>query len=231
MAICKTSNEIESVSGQFGGIYFKKDNAGQHIQAMPRSVRKASMQSPITYSPLLGGSRSAYILSWTKKAKQWLMIASILWYFSEVWQSFADANEWKNKRGKITKPTAYNWWMHFNVTRDVEGLPPYTYPPRSSLTLPVYTIVGPWFTAHLEGTVNLYKKDLLIHELPWYTKDTNKYTKDSYSNWSDGASSYISPGPSLLNEWQWWEKAGTDRVGIYDPNPEHPELGTVIVNF
>jgi hypothetical protein len=231
MVMMQTNGTVVSIRGRFGGTYFKTTAGIIQQQAAPRHVKNTFGGTATPPELRIAKSRLAYINSWTKKTKDWLLLASVLWYFAEVWQNFADANDAKNKRGKKTKPTGYNWWMKFNVKRDAEGLPDYTVPPRSSCTLPQYTIVGEWIKQQEGGTINLYKADGLVHGFPYYFRDTDLKIKTTYTVWTDRTYSYISPGPSLSGEWRWWKKLGTDPVGIYDPNPAHPELKSARVNY
>jgi hypothetical protein len=231
MAIAKTDNTIESIRGRCGGVYFKKDSAGQHIQAMPRRVRKFSMESPVIWPSSPGGSRAAYIKSFTYVAGQWLGIAILYIPLLILWQMFAKKEDYKKGKKKPRKLNNRQWFVHYNVWRNAAGLPIYITPPRSSVTLPAYVARGSYLNSHEKSNMNFYEKDGLIHGRPWYGKDTNKYDTHPYTLWSDGSDYYISPAPSLSGEWLWWKKTGLDPVGIYDPNPEHPELDTMIVNF
>lgn len=57
MALAKTDGIIEGISGKFGGQYFKKDSAGQHIVAMPRKVELQQKGSQLKQKKWYSGKK------------------------------------------------------------------------------------------------------------------------------------------------------------------------------
>jgi len=104
------------IRGRHGGIYFKRDNSGQHIQKMPRVVR-------YTRSGVQGenvGNYSECGLVWAG------VVALGLWV---LWVAFAAAHWWMTKDKRRIKLTGWNWFVHYNMKRLADGLPPMLEPP------------------------------------------------------------------------------------------------------
>ena len=233
MALAKTSNEILSIRGRCGGIYFKKDNYGQHIQTMPRAIRKASMQGTIELAGHSRGNRLAYINSWTHIATIWAMKAAYIFLIGFLEMAEERTSDLTKSKGK--KLTGWNWFTHLNVPRVAEGLPPYTYPPRGAdprygdqdykpWKLPTYTIVG---KDNDVETIGLYPAGYGgTHKgKPYYLPD---HYKSNNVLWWDDDRWILSSGISEFGQ-HWWMKMGDDPTGIYDPLL--PEDGTKTVNF
>lgn len=75
MALAKLSPGIVEIRGRFGGVYFKKNPTGQHIQAMPRHVRspiQASRQKGISCFTNLS---NAYAMFKVGEAAAWIAFA------------------------------------------------------------------------------------------------------------------------------------------------------------
>lgn len=134
MALAKTANGITSIHGSCGGVYFKKDSSGQHIQAMPRSIRKISMESPVI-APSSPGSRAAWIAATSDAAWAWLIVAAL--GFLPYWKDFMDAYLYEGNTGLGQKRIShYNWFMHFNISRKARRKIPWIRPPKSPSELP-----------------------------------------------------------------------------------------------
>ena len=148
MALVKTSNEIISIHGRFGGVYFKKDNSGQHIQAMPRRCRKANMRFPITYGGFRLGNRAANISSFSFCSGLWFL--ALLAFFAAAWATYALINAFREEDGQEKHITGYNWFIHYGMMFPETERPPFWEPPRAPGELPnhICTYQGFWTYEH-----------------------------------------------------------------------------------
>jgi hypothetical protein len=134
MALLKTSGEILSLRGQYGGMYFKNDNIGLHLQSMPRSIRKASMEHGTSIPSGSDGWRGFMAGSFSSCAWEWwLMVAAGVVL---LWVAFGD--EWILQYGAEQGRTLndFQWHMHFNVPRKAKQWPLWWRPPKSPKDLP-----------------------------------------------------------------------------------------------
>ncbi len=129
MAQVKLSNQIVSIRGRYGGVYFKKDGGTQHIQAMPRTVNYT--RSPLQTHSICGYSAIAGI---------WSLILIAVTYVA-VWFLFALLYLFRKKDKKPKKISGYNWYIHYGLTRPEDDAPPFWKPPRSPTDLPAYYAV------------------------------------------------------------------------------------------
>ena len=117
MALVKFGNGVESMRGQFGGVYFTSDSSGHHIQSMPRNVRYARE-----------GQQQQNINNFTSLGLIWAGVVAIgLWV---LWVAYAAVHWWITKRGDKVKLTGWNWFVHWNMKRLGEGEPPILIPPE-----------------------------------------------------------------------------------------------------
>jgi len=177
MALAKTSNEIESIRGRFGGVYFKKDNSGQHIQAMPRHIYNTFGGTPPPYIPTHSFSRGSYINSWSNLAGLWGLAfvgASMATWaaFAVVFSLFVKSGVWKHVSG-------WNWFTHFNIERQVNGYLPYWKAPPAPDFLPPLVLA-------LEGTKAYSQTPPLPIDDPtdyywaaWWYNEKRSYQSDS----------------------------------------------------
>jgi len=151
MALIKLSKNIESIHGQFGGVYFIKNSSGQHIQAMPRQIYNTFGGTAPPHQVTHSFSRGSGINSFTALIAAYLAM-SLLVYFP-LWA--LRALGWISEEGKSKgKPLpVINWWIKFNMSRELEGLPIYTDPPIDPGRLPVYVVEGNFWGPR---NVNLY---------------------------------------------------------------------------
>lgn len=128
MVQVKLSNQIVSIRGRYGGVYFKTGRPGQHIQAMPRHIHytRSALQSP-------------GIAAYSLMADIWGLV--LVAAFSLLWLLFALAWLFSKRGKKPKKITGYNWYVHYGLTRPETGAPPFWKPPRSPTDLPDFYAV------------------------------------------------------------------------------------------
>lgn len=148
MALAKTDNTILELRGRFGGVYFKKDAAGQHIQAMPRHVRytRSALQQGGwgEESPFLGFGVSGF----SGASSLWLL--ALLAFFGAAWAAYAIANKFRTKKGEEKGITGYNWFIHYALAYPEMHRPPFWEPPHAPGDLPqvICTFQGTWHYEH-----------------------------------------------------------------------------------
>lgn len=123
MALVKTDNTILELRGRFGGVYFKKDSAGQHIQAMPRTVRYTRT-----------GIQGKGVAGFSMIAGLWAL--ALVLAFIPAWIMFAFVFTWLTASGVYITLTCWNWFVHYNQYRALMDYNPYWAPPRSPTDLP-----------------------------------------------------------------------------------------------
>ncbi len=128
MVQVKLSNQIASIRGRCGGVYFKKDGGVQHVQAMPRHVNYARHGVQLRYT----NAYSAMALVWAL-----VLVAG----FALAWFAFALAWIFRKKGKEPKKISGYNWYVHFALTREETEAPPLWKPPRSPTNLPDFYAV------------------------------------------------------------------------------------------
>jgi hypothetical protein len=198
MAIFKLNSSISSIHGRFGGVYFKKDPSGQHIQAMPSCIRKISMREPSTRMISGIGSRSDNITMFSSMAALWSVLLIAL--FGAAWAAWAAYNKYVTKNGEYKKITAYDWYMHYSMLdpqHDGTGFagPPWK-PPTTPYKVPLFyvTYKGRWMYEHIptewpdECPASYYHKFL-----PYNGKNAFQDENGKWFVWWRGDTWVISP--------------------------------------
>jgi len=213
MALLKTIFEFR---GSFGGCYFKHDGYGQHLQAKPRYISKTFRSD----MPIRILAFTAVFTNW----KQILMFAIPLY-----WINFAQQYLYRNKRGETYRLTNLQWFYHFNVNREVNGLPIYTYPPHGPYDLPDFTSRGKIFTI----TTNKPIPMSMLYTGNWYENGYYGFQK-VYSCeqiklhvWYDPVVEkwIISYLPGNKDPNQFWTRFGDGIEGRYIPdNPNEGDI-------
>lgn len=148
MALVKTSNQISTIRGRCGGVYFKRDTSGRHVQTMPRSVRYT--RSPAqqgqweSMSPFLGFG----IKGFSGAAAFWLL--ALLGFYAAAWAEFAILYFFASDDGEKKRITGYNWYIYYALAFPECERPPFWQPPHSPGELPDYisTYQGTWTYEH-----------------------------------------------------------------------------------
>ena len=212
MVQIKTDGNITSIRGRFGGQYYKTGKDGIHAQTMPRSIRKVSMETPIIYPSSPGGSRAAYIKSWTCMIQFYKFI--LLWTSLIKWGEFSFKFLYRTRKGDLKKLNPYQWFLHYGTRRDILGLPPYTTPPRAPNDLPKRTGVG---EDYKKETLNFYEEGI-HNEKPYY-----KSTESGLYLYREGPSWFISPTLGETEIPPFWFRLGTENIGFYEgTEPKKP---------
>jgi hypothetical protein len=203
--------------GQFGGVYFHTDRAGLHIAAMPRSIRKASMEGPIIYKHSPRGSRAMYILIFTAMTTPYKQLIKL--GLALAWALAAQAYKYYDRNGDQVKLTVWSLFLHFNMPRAAQELPPYSIPPEGLNNLPDFVGTGRYFSSiaapfYQAGEYN---------GRPWYRSAYEGYgwteepTQKKIYMWWNGDFWYISRtiGDTTID--RLWVNYGTDPEGTYEP--------------
>lgn len=219
MAIAKTDTGIISIRGRFGGTYFKTTRGIIQQQAMPRHVYNTFGGTPPPYLHSSKFNRGQWINAWTNTAKMYAVFTAAILLLD--WTTRTAQWLFPSGKAKGKKLAMRAWFMHFNTPRTIEGLPPYTAPPRGPTDLPDYTIVGQILGQH---TINTYRSEQKYLDKYQYYDEALKWFVQWYDNrWN--VTLYLGPELGSL----YWHKAGEDPVGIYDP--ELPWQHTIQVNY
>jgi hypothetical protein len=206
MAICKTDNSIKSIRGRFGGVYFKKDNAGQHIQVMPRSIRKASLESPMIAPESPELNRAAMRDAFSGAAWWWMLVIALAAITG--WVLFAGEFTYGLDEDRQKKISGYNWFMHFNVIRNAKGKPPRIHPPNSPSDLPVAEATSGYNPLNYS---NFYDAGMYNGKKLYKSQDGKWYT------WWLDPSWVISNQPGQAEEPPYWFRLDESEFGDYIP--------------
>ncbi len=136
MAQAKLGNQIVSIRGRYGGVYFKTGRPGQHIQAMPRHVNYARAGKQLA----LTGGFSVMSAFWH---------LACLAFFGAAWAAFALLYLFTDKRGETKRITGYNWYIHYALTFPETDEPHFWGPPHAPYDLPDF-VCSSGTTWHLE---------------------------------------------------------------------------------
>lgn len=144
MALVKLTGDIESIKGRFGGVYFKRGPEGQHVQAMPRTVKY--VRSPAQQGQFGEGSPFGMsgIKGFSGAAEIWLLalcafFAASWWAYAWTWYFFKPGHEPK-------KISGYMWYIHYALLFPEEERPPFWMAPHSPYDLPDFMVTyeGMW---------------------------------------------------------------------------------------
>lgn len=223
MALIKTDSLITDIRGQLGGVYFSRDKTGLHIRTMPRNWRKLSYTEPKIPPNSPKGSRAAYITSWTNVARFYrdYMIGLVAVSWIAGWRP----ELFPKGKAKGKKVTVYNWWMYFNMPRDVRGLPIYTRPPSPRKGLPPYVMLGPYWA---EETVNLYPLDYKVNGETAYKVQTMGYDWRTLFMFRYQNKWIIQRTPFSPPSGHYWYHIGTSPEGPYTETI--PNYGDMVVS-
>lgn len=204
MALVKTDKTILSIRGSFGGVYFKKDNSGQHVQAKPRHVHNSfgGMGSVITgMAPFSKGDMT---LSWSMGVAAWVFL--ILLGLTMPWVNWSEIFLYMEGEHPPQKLTGYNWFLHFNVIRCAKKKPTWWTPPKTPYNLPdgISTAIFPQL-----DHMNFYVAG-------FYNGDTYFKSHDgNWFNWWSGSSWIISPKLGEAEDPPYWYRLDPDPYGEY----------------
>lgn len=208
MALAKLSGKIVSMRGRSGGKYYKKDTAGQHIQAMPRNVWRDYPTIGVTEVPGFSRfTRGLLTLGFTAAciAFQELQATAlgIPWVIFAVLHSLI-------KGDKKLKLPARTWFLHANTVRMARGLPPIK-------DVDIWFNYGrgldykAWFK-HIHQRDDIFSEEGTFRERPFYRHKTKPLFL-----WFDGELSWcISQFPGVLGSGG-WKNNYILQTGVYLP--------------
>lgn len=194
MALIKTTNDIVSIRGRLGGVYFKAGSPGTHIQAMPRHVN-------YNRTGLQGDRRSGF----SGLAGFWWL--ALVAGFYTAWGLYAYTHDFIKEGRPAGKVSAYNWFINYGMICLDNGSPPYWHPPHHPGDLPFFMAIyrGNW-SYHID------QKDW-----PWWNPGGYYYRFGVYNGhdyftvdphtwflWYKGPMWVISPYPGLEPDTDTW---------------------------
>jgi hypothetical protein len=207
MALIKLDNFITEIRGRYGGVYFKKDRSGQHIQAMPKKYRqkKFDILTSGGQHVILPGPNAPPFVSFCG----WFWAVVAAYGLAVSWAQFSETFLWiVPGANRLVKMSGYHWYMHFNITRAGSYLPLYMVPPRTPQELPEWTGKSKWFGLL---TMNFY---------PDGTNEGRNYficREENLCLWWYGVGWIISRGLTPGLEPYLWERPFYDVDGRYWP--------------
>lgn len=195
MALIKTSNEIETIRGRFGGVYFKTGPDGKHVQAMPRTVRYTrSAAQKGGYGAGLEFS-SFGIDGFSSLASLWML--ALLAFFSAAWAAYALVFYFTTKTGERKRITGYNWYIHYGLAFPECERPAFWKPPHSPGDLPDLITVykGRWTYEHppTEWPADCCS-GYFWEGIEWNGKPSYKTDDVKWLIWWNGIKWVLSPG-------------------------------------
>lgn len=117
MAMVKLSSEIVEINGKSGGVVWRRDTCGQHIQKIPLQLNREP-------SPTQKIRRRCF----RKLYDYWAGVLSDA--SREIWRRYADRHPRHNKKGEVIFWCGYHWWIHFNMEPCRKGEPIFLTPPE-----------------------------------------------------------------------------------------------------
>jgi hypothetical protein len=216
MALMKTDDCIISMRGQFGGVYFKRDRYGQHCQAMPRSIRKASMFGEGAPQHFSSGNRSAYAAGFSAALEALFGAIAAAGFFVGaiivfMWTTYA-AKFFVNK---LNYPAVF---VKTNLNRAKEKKYPYLCPPRSPTELPDYVAYSKAFTEFYEiSTMNFYKSELMHAGKNTYDKQEEYFPAGKWKLWHEAGIWNVSNSAGYPINGVFWYRENENPVGEYLP--------------
>lgn len=217
MVQVKLSNEILSIRGRFGGVYFKTGKPGQHIQAMPRIVKYT--RSPLQTQSITGYSGAACF---------WIM--ALVAYFALDWAVFGASYLFAKPGKKAKRISGYCWYIHYALTFPETDEPHFWGPPHSPYDLPDY-VCSSGTTWHLRYTPSEFPSDYpggyYWKKEEWNGKPFYRTDDMIWCLWWDDTRwalslalgeyienfTYYSPGDKI---WDWYQNPDTGkRVHVY----------------
>mgnify|MGYP001150590508 CR=1 FL=1 len=223
MAQVKLSNQIVSLRGRYGGVYFKAGRPGQHIQAMPRHVNYVRM-----------GSQGAYVRGYSILAGIWGLI--LVADYSLIWVAFAIPRFLRQQHKEPKKITGYFWDIVFSVTRPETDAPPFWKPPLGPDHLPdFYCVVegmqqyrikdSLWPLYYPGGYYYVYNKthgrwNFKEHDRGWFIWwNGTVWVMTKQLGWEDPPNVFYSVGDKVNDTYINPDRHITARVWIGNPNP------------
>lgn len=205
MAIVKLSSEIESVHGRYGGVYFKKDPSGQHIQAMPKIVDYPRVG-------VQGLNRDGY----STMAALWHLV--LIAGFHLAWSLFGAAHLFTTKSGEKKRLSGYSWYVHYWLLFPEEERLPYWKPPHAPGALPA--LITTWqgrqtYRLPEEQWPPECSAGYYWEGLPWNGKPSYKEDNFRFFIWWTGTKWCVSPGLGFEDEQHTYYSKGAEKIGWY----------------
>lgn len=187
MAQAKLGNQIVSIRGRYGGVYFKTGRPGQHIQAMPRHVNYTR-----------AGKQLALTEGFSAMSAFWALACLV--FFGAAWAAFALLYLFTDKRGETKRITGYNWYIHYALTFPETDEPHFWGPPHAPYDLPDY-VCSSGTSWHLERAPPQWPGDYpggyYWAQFPWNGKMFYATDDKNWSIWWKDPFWCVSPDPGF----------------------------------
>lgn len=198
MALIKTSSEIQSIRGRFGGVYFKTGQDGKHIQAMPRVWDYARSTAQLGGFSEESSFTSAGIHGYSGLAAFWGL--ALLGFFASAWAAYSLAHLFFGPNSQGKRITGYNWYLHYGLAFPECERPPFWKPPHSPGVLPnfIATFRGEWIyhEAPKDWPVDCCA-GYYWPGVPWNDKPSYKRDDLEWFLWWKDPNWVLSPGPGF----------------------------------
>lgn len=190
MALLKLDNNILLIRGRFGGVYFKKDRYGQHVQAWPRVISYTRSEAQIGAFGHFSPFESSGISGYSGAADLWVL--ALIAFFGATWAAYAMYNLFTTNTGEKKRISGYNWYIYYALAFPEEERPPFWKPPHSPGELPQCIVLLKGREAYKTGPpgredydpTEYYWFDGWYGDYPTFTSDDKEhYLWFNGSNW------------------------------------------------
>lgn len=195
MALAKTSNEIISIRGRFGGVYFKKSPDGQHVQAMPRVWNYTRSPAQIGEADVAKGLGVSGIRGMSYASGLWHM--ALLAFFSAAWAAYALVYLFSRPGKEPKRITGWNWYIYYALTFPETQRPPFWKPPHGPQDLPHYIVTYQGLKTYTEAPPDWTAdnpSDYYWPGLDWHGQPSYRNDEITWFIWWKAPTWIVSPG-------------------------------------
>lgn len=188
MVQVKLSNEILSIRGRFGGVYFKTGSS-QHIQAMPRNVNYTRV-----------GPQGLYRDAFSTAAFFWFL--ALLAYYAADWAVYGASWLFSRPGQEPKRISGYCWFIHYALTfPERDEFHPFWQPPHAPGDLPnhVVTYQGKWtyYNSPPAWPADCCSGYYWESPIPWNSRTAYRTDDMNWHIWWTGTVWAISPSPGF----------------------------------
>jgi len=117
MAMVKLSGQIVDIEGKSGGVVWRSDSCGAHVQKLPVQWHREPTPKQLKV-------RKCWRLMW----RFWR--ESIDDVTLQLWSEYGKTHSRHNKKGELIKWSGWFWFAHFNMPRCLKEEEPLYAPPN-----------------------------------------------------------------------------------------------------